>query len=214
MKYLVLDSQINFYKEKGYIEFEEILKEEEILALENEIEILLKNQLGDLESASFMQRYLAGRDLFRKSEFIKKISLRKNLASIAANLNNKKSLRIGYDQAIFSIGKNPFEDMVSLDNISAFQGLICAVIIKLDSNEATTNSYLPSKRSNCIFVKNSFGINFEGIFANEQKFFMITYADLKTIYRLNKKDPCVNSLKKFGYVFGDVLKDEYNPIIY
>jgi len=207
MKFLVLEKEIKYFHENGFIEFDEILSTQELEKLEKEIDNLMLKE----KNSSPLDSYKAGRDLFRKSDFIKKIALNRNFSSIIKTLSKKRKLRLIFDQAIYSKGKNPFDEMISVDEIYSFQGLICAILLKIDGNSSASSNYLPKKKNNSMFYKSSSPINFEGIYSEPQKFFLLAYGDAKTIYKLNHLDPNGNFLKQFGYNFGDILKDEFHP---
>ena len=192
MQYLILDSQINFFLAHGYIEFEDVFSLDEISELEKEIDTLLKSD----------NSYGNARDLFRKSEILKKITFSKKISSIVSNLTKRTSLKVASDQVFYS-SNNPFDKEVSLDDINSFQSLVCAVVIRFSSDQ---NSLL--------FISPDLLINFEELFSEGDKFYMVVYGDDRTIYKQNLKDPNVNFLKKFGYAFGDPLKKEFHPIVY
>ncbi|NGX49758.1 MAG: hypothetical protein K940chlam5_01362 [Candidatus Anoxychlamydiales bacterium] len=215
MKYLILDSQINFFQENGFIEFENIYPKEEIQIMENEIDTIFKST----KNLDFFKQYIAFRDLFRKSSIIKKLTLDKNIASIARTLSNRSSLRLLFDQTFITNKKNLFESNKTINDVISFQGAVCYAIIKLDSSAAIDSNNLPKKQGSLMFFKsldsdNHPLINIEDLYSCSQKFLLIAYGDIKTLYKLNKNDPNLNYLKNFGYSFGDKLKDEFHPVVF
>ena len=66
---------------------------------------------------------------------------------------------------------------------------------------------------NILFINPSYPVDFKSLLENDQKYFIIAYADNRTVYKSNKNDKNNNFLKKFSYSFGDRLKEEFHPII-
>ncbi|MFA6119298.1 MAG: hypothetical protein WCT85_02855 [Parachlamydiales bacterium] len=209
MKYLILESQIKFFQESGFIEFENIFSSEEMQKLKNEIDNYFKNS-----STDFLQSYKSTRDLFRSSEFIRKFVLNNRIVSIVKNLTNRNQLRLCFDQAIYSNGSNPFDDKVLIDDFFTFQGLLCLVVIKMDDTIFNDHTFLPKTKNNSVFLKPGSYLNFNGIFEVPQKYLLIGYSDFKTIYKPNSTDPNGYNLKQLGYTHGDTLKDKTHPVIY
>lgn len=215
MKFLILDSQINFFEENGFIEFENVFPKEKLQILENEVDTIFKSK----KNLNFFEQYIAFRDLFRKSSIIKKIVLDKNLASIVKAISNKSSLRVLFDQTFLTNKQNLFESSITINDLISFQGAVCFLLIKLDNNIALSSNPLPKKMGSLMFFKSSTSIdtpqiNLKDLYSNFQKFLFIGYGDVKTIYKFNKKDPNLNYLKNYGYSFGDRLKDEFHPIVF
>jgi len=210
MRYLILDSQINFYKEHGYIEFEDILSEEECEILKNEIGYILEKE--NITNLDPKEVYKRSRDLFRKSEKIKKFTLNRKFASIASSLSGIGKLRIAFDQTFFFMKKNIFEKNGPITNINSLQGIVNFMLLKLDDSEPKKIGIFPKKKCGCVFIKSKTLLDFDDLFSNEE-FFLIAYGDLKTVFNPNHKDPNVNFLKQFGYSYGDTLKDATHPIL-
>ncbi|NGX28261.1 MAG: hypothetical protein K940chlam1_00436 [Candidatus Anoxychlamydiales bacterium] len=210
MKFILLESELKFFKEMGFIEFDNIFSETLIDDLENTIDSLLSSK--PLPSKDDTKPL---RDLFRRSDFIKKTLLNKNFKNIIKILTKKERLRLVFDLAIVDTIEYPFEKETPLDNLFSFQGLILGVLIKLDSKKNSEINYLPKKRGNATFFKSSLPINLAQIYhLKKQKYLLIGFGEAKTIYKLNTNDAQVNYLKELGYSFGDVLKDKFHPLIF
>ena len=149
MKFLILDSQINFFEENGFIEFENVFPKEKIQILENEVDTIFKSK----KNLNFFEQYISLRDLFRKSSIIKKIVLDKNLASIVKALSNKSSLRVIFDQTFLTNKKNLFESSTTINDLISFQGAICFLLIKLDNNIALNSNTFPKNPGSLVFFK-------------------------------------------------------------
>lgn len=188
MRYSIANQQINFYVEHNYIEFEEIIPEELILACREEFSSLI----NDKDPKTI---YLQGRDIWRKSNSFKKIATNKNLASIVQQLCKRTKLRLAFDQ----ISLCNLEEDKPLESLFSFQELECVVVF-----------YLDSKENNCTFInpKHPFIPKEDCSFL-----YMIGYAPFKTLYVLNEQDVNTHYLKKLGYAFGDRLKEEFHPIV-
>lgn len=220
MKLTVLNQHLAFYQQNGFIEFEDVISLEDLEKLTTEIDLKLAKRLeipsNKLIKTPSYDIYRKGRDLFRDSDLIKSYSLKRNYAEIAKTLSNSNSLRIAYDQAIYSnkVSENPLMEMASLEEISSFQGIVCGLIIRLnDIEDSEELAFLPSKKGNITFFKPNTPLPLKYLFDKKNKFFMIVYSMIKSIYKLNEHDPNKNYLKKFGYVFGDLLKDKFHPVV-
>ncbi len=202
MKYTILDAHIKYFQENGYIEFEDILSIPTLEKAKNDLE---KKSIITASSDA------CKRDLFRKSEIIKKIALNKTICFILKNLTKKQNFRLAFDQLILT-QQNPFNETFSLNSLSSFQGLIGGIIINIEPKSLILNDL--NKKTNSVFIKSSIPINIKNIFLDSDVFLLIAYGELKTIYKRNLKDPNTNYLKQFGYNFGDVLKDNLHPIVF
>ena len=211
MKFLILQIEINFFEKEKFIEFTNVFSETRINDLENEID----NLCFQTPVLSRSNQLKVLRDLFRRSNLIKKTLLNKNLIQILKILTKKEKSRLLFDLAIVDSFEYPFDKTSTLDELFSFQGLTLGVLIKLDKNKSTDLNYLPKKRGNITFFKSSLPINLSQIYhLRKQKFLLIGFGNTNTIYKLNKNDANVNYLKEFGYNFGDQLKDKSHPLIF
>lgn len=201
MKYTILDAHINYFRDNGFIEFEDLIPIQNLEKLKKD---LVKKSVTN---ASFD---FSKRDLFRSSDAVKKIAFNTTITSILKSLTKRQNLRLVFDQ-IFLKEDNIFKTF-SLNASTSFQGLIGGIIINIDPNHITSNNL--TKKYSSIFINNTISINLENIFLDSEAFLLIAYGEHKTVYKHNQSDPDTNSIKKFGYNFGDVLKDKTHPIVF
>ena len=138
MRFAVHSSHSNFFKQHRYIEFQDLLSEKQIEALTESIETHLASRLGVPSDKLNMQTaealYSAGRDLWRDSPIIKKVVHENRFGEIAAQLFDKPSVRLAYDQTWRCGSYAPttlITPVASLNEISSFQGLLGGLVLCL-----------------------------------------------------------------------------------
>lgn len=204
MRFGVAPEHLEFYYQNHFIEFEDLLSEEEASDLKEKID-----------------KAPVKRDLFRTDPGIKKIVLRHKLAEIASNLMKTKPLRIGYDMLLKS-GDNPFKEPTTLEEMSCFQGVVCGFVLSLtdEANElmekgASPICPLPQKKGSGVFFTPETSLSFEKLFSlPDQTHLLIVYVIEKAVYQLAEDDPHTHDLKKLGLGFGDKLQNETHPIVF
>lgn len=210
-----------YFSKNNYIEFEEVLPVGQVSTLKkNAIETMEKRL--HLPFSKFVSRppqevLLAGHDLWRSSDAIKKIAHKNAFATIASELFQIVPLRMGFDQ-LFLIEKNnasPFSQTYSLQDTSCLSPLAGALILPLDDLPTPLSFFpMPIKAGSGLFISPSFPIPWPELFSTPGlNFFMIGFAQGRTYFRPDTRDPHAVTLKKLGYVFNDPLKDSVHPII-
>jgi len=225
MKFTVDPKQQTFFSRKGYLELEPLFSEEELDAVAIEIDQALQQQLktpqARLSDQETKELFLLGRDLWRHDTEVKKLVFNKQLAQITASLLPPTGLRIAYDQAI-RIGKNPGKSPLpsptTLQKVSAFQSIVCGILIRLTDGPAPKVSDFfcpyPAKKGEMTLFKPDLPLSFDPLFQiPNQSLLLIAYCIPKTVYILEPNDPHTHRLKKEGYAFGDLLKNKTHPII-
>lgn len=188
MRYSITNQHINFYIEHGYIEFEELISEDLFISCQKEYETLTHAQ--DSKTV-----YLKGRDIWRSSLPFQTLAKNKSIASIVQQLNKQSRLRLAFDQ----ISVSNLDEKKPLESFFSFQGLVCIVVFYLDKKENSCSfvhpkhPFLSKEDSTCTY--------------------MIGYSSEKALYKSNEQDVNNHFLKKFGYAFGDPLKEEFHPIV-
>lgn len=185
------------------------------------------------QSFSPERHFKEGRDLWRKDPAIRKFVSDKELAKIASELLGGKFLRLGYDQLLPNMVLDPSETMLmnspyasllskpaTLEEISCIQGALCGVCICLRSAECIEESLAPRNspfsmhEGNAVFFSADKSIDFSELKrCPKQEFLLIVYAAKTSLYIPNELDAHQHAFKKIGYVFGDRLNDELNPVI-
>lgn len=237
MKYAVAGEHRDFFHKHQLIEFENLLSQERLDECLSTIERILTERLRSnrekTKETSPEKLFLAGRDLWRSDEELKKTILQRSLAETASELVNCKPIRLAYDQLIIPPISSPhspeqktpywqaMKGSYSLEEMSSVQRIACGLMICLRNTEsipedpATTATHIfPHKAGNGIYFSPTLPIDFSQLCANpNQRFLLIAYAQQTSLYTPNQKDPHVNHLKRFGYHFGDHLSIKDSPFV-
>jgi hypothetical protein len=206
MRYTITNQHINYYIDKGFIEFEEII----------EIDLLndAKNNLNALVDISTpLSIYQTGRDLFRKNKTFEQLAKNHSLTKLVKALTHENKLMLAFDQIYKSA--NIFSNKDRFEKYFSFQNLTCLVICKLDKNEISysDNFQVPAKFSNIVFVNPQIEFDLSSLQAKEQYLLLIGYGSNKTIYIHNPNDLNNSFLKRFGYGYGDKLDQAHHPYL-
>jgi len=206
MRYTIANQHINYYQEHGFIEFEEII-DRSILEDAN------KKISKIVDTTDPTSVYKTGRDLFRNDYSFKKISTNSNLAHIAKALTGAKYLQLAFDQVYAS---NKFFKLEgALEDYFSFQNLVCIAIIRLDHStfDYSEHFQVPMQFANVVFVNPERTFDLSSFQNEGQSLFFIGFASNRTVYKSNPIDLNNSNLKRFGYCFGDRLKEEHHPIV-
>lgn len=193
MRFHVAPEENRFFRRNGYVIFDSLFTEKQLSSFPDKSE---------------------GYNLFAQDEAIKRFTQNRALAEIAAQLADKKALRLGFDLLFSSSSKLHLAE-TSLIAISSLEPLWMGALINLSQEENSLPEYLPATPGSVLFISPEKELDFSPLFSQKnQKFLLITYVDEKTLYKLNERDPHTHFLKKWHYVFGDRLKDETHPILF
>lgn len=217
MRFKVAGAHRNFFQKNGSIELESVLTPQEISSLAAAADTLLEKRVVDNVSfRSAEELYRVGRDLWREDNTLRKKILSHTFAEIGAELFNKTTLHVAYDQLLRTTSKPGFAQQLpaTLNEISSIYPLAGALLLHL-SGTATPLELLPSQHENVIYLSADMQIPWELFFQTpHQSYLLIAYATPESVYVLQKKDPHTHALKKLGYVFGDRLKSDHHPIVF
>lgn len=192
MRYAVASEHLNFFRRERYIFFEDLFTLDQLETL--------KKPLRTLPALSTpLERYQAGRDLFRQDPALKSILLRTKWAEIAATLFHQHPLSLAYTQHIYD--KVPFAESVTLKEISAFSEIPGGLLINLQTG---SSAFLAG---DCPLVKT-------GWLTPDAELALIVFMTQDARYVLVPGDPCVHALKKLGYGFGDRLENATHPLLF
>lgn len=122
MKYHISREQRFFFDSSHFIEFEEILSQDEHADL-----------------LSHVAKSKERRDLSRSDPVINKIVQLPRIAKMAAELTNARFLRFGFDQLITL--PLPFHN---LSQDACINGLVCGLVLSLKPGDATGILFLPT----------------------------------------------------------------------
>lgn len=211
MKVVIAKEHRDFFQKEGYILFDSLISEKEILLLKKNIkETLIKRTSEKTKSAQI--QFDKGRDLFRDSEEIRHFVCLPKLAEIASELVEKKPIRLAFDQYLPALTKDllisdePYLRFIQkeahLQALSSIKGLLCGVLIRLESEKPDQLLFFDTQR------------NFQLEPYLTDAAFLIVYTKQLSYYKLNEEDPHRAALKHVGYIEHDQLNDKCNPIVY
>lgn len=197
MKFALAKEHREFYAHNHYIEFEGLISSSEMITLQEAVTGILAQRLkpSSLSSRTPHELYLVGRDLWRSDPAMQKIVLKRSLAEIAAELFKHELLRIAFDQ---------YQDEtfpLSLQQMSSLSPLLGVVALPLENNDKGRAIYFSATEPMILPF-------FEG------PLLLIAYTGNKTQYTLKKDDLHTHAVKRLGYAFGDLIKNETHPIVY
>lgn len=212
-----LDHKKFFYKNR-HIAFLEILSEKEILSLKKGADLLLSQRCKCAETALIKKPthdlFLQGRDFWREDPSCKKIALHPNLANISASLVGAHSLRMGYDHYL-SKGVDALHlESCSLQEISSISKIVGGMLFRLSGESSENESFpTPKKPGDAIFYHPDFLMDWKELFGQiGNSFYLVIYAEEEARYVPTEKDPLPYFLKKAGYMQGEFLKNNLNPL--
>jgi hypothetical protein len=237
MKQIVDEKHRRYFEEQGFIQFEALLTPSQLSVLNDSIDTVLAERLKlppqviHQEPESVL--YMAGRDLWRDSEPIKKIVASQKLAKFAAGITGISTIRLGYDQLLESTTSASLtarelpafnallDHPQNLNQISCIQGLLTGLFICLQSLPGPINSdeempyvRFPTVAGEGIFVNAELPLNLDWLYRQKRaRYLLITYAEDRSNYVLRQGDPHTHVLKRLGYGFGDSLGQATHPIL-
>jgi hypothetical protein len=217
MRFKVEGPHREFFEKNGFIEFESLLTTEEIAELAAGADKLLEKRLSSqLEFRSAEELYKVGHDLWRDDPILRKKVTSRALAKLVGDMVKKETLYLAFDQ-LFRTGATPgFPGRLpaSLNAISCIQPLAGALLLHL-SGTSFPSPLLSSRPENVMLLSPKLTIPWETFFElPHQSYLLIAYAAPEARYVLEKKDLHTHALKKLGYVFGDRLQADHNPILF
>ena len=204
----------DFFRKLGAIEFEGVIDDEELAQLNAATDATLKTRRQAANDKRAASPYMLGHDLWRDSTIVRDFVTKKKWGRIACELLDVPSLRMGCDQLYGNYSGCPM-GKPTLDELSSFVGTACGVAVAL--SDADGDALLPFGccAGGIIFFKADLPIAMETLTERQpQRFLIITYTLPTAIYRHHSSDPHTHALKRHGYIFGDRLKEELNPLIY
>jgi len=202
----ISSQQAAFYTKNGFLELEEVYSLPECEMLLTEIQQTI--QARDTPSL------IRARDLWRETPLLKKNLLSKKQTQLVFSLTRKPALRLAFDQWFepgFSL-KAPEK----IEKLFSIQGLACILFIQLE--QTTTVSPLnqlglfpfPHSPGNVLITKPSLLINWP---PQQAGLYCVGYSLSNAVYVQNLLDPANLSLRKFGYGYGDILRNDTHPLI-
>lgn len=199
MRFALTSQHKKLFDQRGYIEFEELLSEQQTIDLHDHV----KNTLLRKGKSTTIHR-----DVWRTNEEIRKVVCSTRLAALASELMDTVPLRLLYDNALCNVQNH---QPLVLDD-SAFQGIVGGLILCLSSSSENDESILPQKPGSGVYFNSSLSLPIE--MSQDKLYLIIVYGKANTVYVFRDKDPFVHELKRYDYVFGDVLDTKTHPIVW
>lgn len=152
------------------------------------------------------------RDLWRKDPELQNFLVRK-LSHVAFVLTGKKQLRLGCDQ--WFAAKDLPKKMGQIKELLSVQGLALGVIIAENPELPAKRSPLgilplPSQKNQILFFRPDLILDWPHV---KSDLYLAIYTLPNAVYVYNSKDPFTTGLKQYGYCYGDVLKNEFHPLL-
>lgn len=224
MQFSITGEHAYYLRKHGQLELEAIISPSKLEALRNALSKTLRYRLGDnwkLERSSTI--FVEGHDVHCDSEEIQKIISQRGWASAFSELLDTRPLRLGFDQyfpadrAPESREDNPYREFLSrnlsLNEASCIDGIAGGLLLCLEA--PTEETPLASTPGDAILYMPDQPIPLSALSSpNAGCYFLITYADPVSLYVANENDPHRYTLKRWGYGYGDKLKEPHYPIIY
>lgn len=218
MKFALASEHRDFFRKNKLIEFDDVLDEEQLQALQASIDAIMAARLK--VAKKFLEQmpidfFHSGRDLWRDSDIGRKIALSRYLADVAAELIEQKPLRIAYDQLIVA-GDDPYLPSKTLIEMSCMQGILGGLMLCLKEGENNDKqiSLFSNKAGSGVFFAADVVVDFHELSKHSgQRYLMIVYTHSTSVYAPNFSDPNVHYLKQFGYNFGDKLSERWHPLL-
>lgn len=213
MRFFLTDEQKEFFRKHRFIEIEGLLPLEKIAQIEQLSEQTLAKRLSPKSSS--LEIFMQGYDLWRDNKELKEILHKRSFVKIIADLFNVFPLRIAFDQYIKASLQPPIQTTWALEELSCIKPLAGSVLIPLSFSKPLKSHFpFPQHIGNLLFLAPDYPIPWPALFALEDiKLLIISFAVEKALYQQEIRDPHQHTLKKWGYVFGDRLDNQYHPLL-
>ncbi|MCE2982244.1 MAG: hypothetical protein LW832_01635 [Parachlamydia sp.] len=231
MKFALAKEHIDYFAKTGAIAFDDLLSAEQTENFHQLIKASLAERLhksdSQLKKLPSDPLFLEGRDLWRVNEALRKMVCQLRFAEIAAELAQKKPLRLGYTQYFPSFNEDPYgenkgiyrqflQKNANLKTISCVENVLCGLLFSFGHPQS-------NEEGGEVF----FNGNGRAVYLNPEKeipwpvlmetpgadHFLIVYTEFYSHYLLEHNDPHTHFLKQLGYIFNEKLNDRYHPIV-
>lgn len=232
MRFELTSRHREFFFQHHFIELSEVVSPKDCAAMQAICDAALLERLETPEKASEEELLLAGRDLFRSNEEIKRFALKRQFAELFSQISHKKPLRLIYTQYLRTFDKPAQKQLPFLhsahtfEESGAFQGIYGAITITFSTSiapkeelsvqdDVTLVCPTATEKGSAVLVHASSPLCYTPLFTSpNEAHFMIVYGEPNAIYRKSEEDPMTHFPKTLGYSFGDVLKEDLNPTVY
>jgi hypothetical protein len=118
MRYDLPPKLVSFYKDKGFIELENLLSEEELHEISRECDSLLKSNLKNkhyaLSEATLKTTFQEGWNLHEGSSLLEKFITQKKFLEIVSQLTGLHKIKVGFTQVFRTFDKTQNDSEESL----------------------------------------------------------------------------------------------------
>ena len=240
MRYDLPPKLVSFYKDKGFIELENLLSEEELHEISRECDSLLKSNLKNkhyaLSEATLKTTFPEGWNLHEGSSLLEKFITQKKCLEIVSQLTGLHKIKVGFTQVFRTFDKTQndseeslpplFYHYTSLNDVSCLQGMEIGCMVHLVSERAISQDPLvdieqakgilhplPMHPKSITFFspKHPFSLDPLPDFSH-QLYLLITFGRDNMVYVDQKNDPHTHRWKKEGLVFGDVIPGKIHVV--
>jgi hypothetical protein len=225
MRFSLPNSYSEFFLKHHVLEVEDLLSTQDAMSLSEKTEKHLLDNLHQkpLNITSNSELWKAGKNHWLIDPEIKKILFRLQLGEICHFLFKKRPIRLAYTQAVFTESKqdSPFSTPTVLEEISSSSPLLGGVLLCLSSSEnqeevmPLTPDLKTIKAGRAFFFSKEYPLPFPEIFQQKGlRMLLLAFTPGKVRYKLEPKDTHTHELKKLGYGFGDLIKEDLCPYLY
>jgi hypothetical protein len=201
MRFAMTSQQMAFFSQNGYIEVAGLPFDP-------------TETFAAVRAAKDTQPF--GRDLWRKSDTLQRLLLRK-LAPAVFQITGK-STRLGLDQWVPAYTP---DKRAAVKELFCVQGLVlCALFVGSEvappqrRAAALGISPLPLHPSHVLFVKPNILLDWPLLQKAAADLYLAAYSYAnQSVYAHHAQDPATHALKDLGYAFGDTLKDPHHPLL-
>jgi len=240
MRYDLPPKLVSFYKDKGFIELENLLSEEELHEISRECDSLLKSNLKNkhyaLSEATLKTTFQEGWNLHEGNSLLEKFITQKKFIEIVSQLTGLHKIKVGFTQVFRTFDKTQndseeslpplFYHYTSLNDVSCLQGIEIGCMVHLVSERAISQDPLvdieqakgilhplPMHPKSITFFspKHPFSLDPLPDFSH-QLYLLITFGRDNMVYVDQKNDPHTHRWKKEGLVFGDVVPGKIHVV--
>lgn len=222
MKFCLAKEHLDYFSKFGMLEIDSIFTQPQVTEIQLLINKILEQRFRSNIDKGISPRqsnlYELGHDLWRDDEDLKKLLFNKKISELGYELGFPTPFRIGSDQ--YLPADINFSSIITLDDFSSFQGvifgyLLCLEPVVIEEESESEPCPFAAKKGNVVLLNFNFPIDFSHLKNNKgAEYLLVTYISEKSIYSLKEQADHVHYLKKFGYAFGDRIKENTHPIIY
>lgn len=226
MRYLVSFEDQRFFRYSHHIEFSDFLSTSQV----DELTAIIESGYDKPIDQTPLDLYINGYDQFRQNKKLKRFVTNPKLAEIAAQLSNEKTLRLAFTQTLAAnqlLSPLPLSNSADLQSLSSVNPLSIGLIIRLKGSSTTEKELLtaseeerlllpePQTAGSLLYFPPDIPLDLNSLLVEKESLFLlIAYAPHKIQYRHNPTNPHAHTLKRLGYVFGDLLNETTHPVVY